>query len=443
MSIKPRLGPFDLTMIIVSLVIGIGIFRAPQIVAQKAGTPLIFFTAWMLGGLISICGALTFAEIGSRFPVAGGFYKIFSHCYHPVYAFMLNWALVITNAASAVGVAIIGVEYIKPVLLPAALQTDSGVKMVATGVILILFALNYMGIKMGARTQNVLSLIKIAMLVIFCLALFGPHKTINEPGLYNTGNAFSFIKALGVSLIAVFFTYGGYQNTINFGADIRQPARNMPRAIFAGIGIVIALYLLINLAYCSVLGFTGVQNSKLLAADLAGAFFGPLGYTLACMAIFISAIGFINTSLMSNPRIYYAMAEDKILPPIFKRINERTMTQQFGLSFFAALMLVSLLLLGTFDKIVNYVMFIDSLSLVSAAGTIFIFRRRAAKEGDINTPDIYKLGLYPWVPLVFMLVLFVVMVNVVLSDPQSSLYGFAIFVAGMPLYYLLNKIVNR
>ena len=161
MSIKPKLGLFDLTMIIVSLVIGIGIFRSPAIVAQKAGSPLIFFTAWILGGLISICGALTFAEIGSRFPVAGGFYKIFSHCYHPSYAFMLNWALVITNAASAVGVVIVGAKYINPLLLPANLQDGTGTKITASAVILVLFVLNYLGIKMGSRAQNVLSSVKI------------------------------------------------------------------------------------------------------------------------------------------------------------------------------------------------------------------------------------------------------------------------------------------
>ena len=167
MSIKPKLGVFDLTMIIVSLVIGIGIFRSPAIVAQKAGSPLVFFIAWILGGVISICGALTFAEIGSRLPVAGGFYKIFSYCYHPAYAFMLNWSLVITNAASAVGVAIVGAEYINPILLPVALQNEMGVKLTAIVAILVLYALNFLGIKMGARAQNILSMVKIVMLVVF------------------------------------------------------------------------------------------------------------------------------------------------------------------------------------------------------------------------------------------------------------------------------------
>ena len=440
MNIKPKLGLFDLTMIIVSLVIGIGIFRSPAIVAQKAGSPMIFFTAWILGGVISICGALTFAEIGSRFPTAGGFYKIFSHCYHPAYAFMLNWSLVIVNAASAVGVAIVGAEYINPVLLPVALQNEWGIKITAITVILLLYGLNYLGIKAGARAQNVLSMVKIAMLIVFCFALFGPHKEVVFSFTPAT-SSIGFVKALGVSLISVFFTFGGYQNTINFGADVQQPSSTMPRAIFAGIGIVIVLYLLINFAYCSVLGFENVQHSKLLAAELAGSFFGTKGYKLACIAIFISVLGFINTSLMSNPRIYYAMAEDRILPGIFKRVNDKTMTQEFGLSFFVALMLVSLFLLGTFEKIVNYVMFIDSLSLVSAAGTIFIFRKRSEEKGTALEGDIYTMRFYPWVPLLFMLVLLVVMFNVLISDTQSAMYGCIIFMAGFPLYLVLKKLI--
>src|SRR6185436_2553146 len=314
---------------------------------------------WILGGVISICGALTFAEIGSRFPVAGGFYKIFSHCYHPAYAFMLNWSLVIINSASSVGVAIVGSEYINPVLLPPSLQNETGIKLTAIAVILILFMLNYLGIKMGARTQNVLSMIKIVMIPIFCLAIFGNHSQVNQTAVVSSRSAVSIVTAIGISLISVFFTYGGYQNTINFGADVKEPEKNLPKAIFTGITIVIVLYLTINFVYYSVLGFEGVQNSKLLAAELAKSFFGEKGFAITSVAIFISVLGFINTSLMYNPRIYYAMADDKVLPEIFKKINSKTMTQEFSLSFFVALMILSLFLLGTFEKIVNYVMFID------------------------------------------------------------------------------------
>ena len=241
-------------MIIISLVIGIGIFRTPAIVAQKAGTPFIFFGAWILGGVISICGALTFAEIGSRFPAVGGFYKIFSHCYNPAYAFMLNWSTVITNAAACVGVALVGAEYINPVLPFASMQNEMGIKVTAVVVILILFGLNFLGIKMGARVQNVLSMIKIAMILVFCLAVFGGHNVASNITPVQL-SGFSFLKALGVCLISVFFTYGGYQQTINFGADVQNPQKNIPRGIIMGMGIVIALYLTINVAYFSVLGF--------------------------------------------------------------------------------------------------------------------------------------------------------------------------------------------
>jgi APA family basic amino acid/polyamine antiporter len=359
---------------------------------------------------------------------------------------MLNWSLVVINSASAVAVAIVGAEYINPILLPASLQNNLGIKLTAVVVILILYALNYIGIKMGARVQNVLSMAKIILILLFCFAVFGKHNTMNVSTTIANDSGFNIIKAFGISLISVFFTYGGYQSTINFGADIQQPQKNIPRSIFTGTGIVIILYLTINFAYYSVLGFNGMQNSKLLAAELAKAFFGESGYAITCVVIFISVLGFINTSLMYNPRVYYAMADDKILPEIFKRVNSKTMTQEFSLSFFVALMLLSLFLLGTFEKIVNYVMFIDSISMASAAGTIFIFRKRAAlREGNSDElpTNIFKIKLYPFVPLIFMAVLLIVTVNVVISDALSALYGFLIFLAGYPLYKLIKKAIDR
>jgi len=434
--IKPSLGKTDLTMIVVSLVIGIGIFRAPALVAQKAGSESIFYAAWIVGGIISLCGALTFDEIGSRYPVAGGFYKIFSRCYHPAFAFMMNWSLLITNSFSAVGVAIVGAEYISPVILPDTVQTPYTVKVVGLIMILILFGLNYAGIRTGAKTQNILSSIKIAMVLLFCSALFFHRATpIATPSIISS----NFITVLGISLISVFFSYGGYQNTINLGEDIKDARRNIPISILTGMGIVIALYLLINFTYVSVLGFEKVQQSKLLASELANVFFGEKGYTLTSVAIFISVMGFINTSLMFNPRIYYAMADDGILPAVFKKINSNTQVQEFSLSFFTALMLIGLMWLGTFEKIVNYVMLIDSFSLVMAAITIFILRKEMRDTGYNG----FQLKLYPWVPLLFITLLLFVVYSVYLSDSQAAISGICILAAGFLLYHLLKKISSK
>src|SRR5471030_1342295 len=156
MSIKPKLNRFDLTMIVISLVIGMGIFATPSEVAIKAGNTWIFFGAWIFGGLVSLCGALTFAEIGARFPATGGFYKVFSYCYHPAFAFMINWVLVISNAASVAAVAIIGAVYIRPLLLPVDWQNDLGTKIITINSVLVLYFINFLGIKMSARAQNLL-----------------------------------------------------------------------------------------------------------------------------------------------------------------------------------------------------------------------------------------------------------------------------------------------
>lgn len=437
MSIQPKLKQFDLTMIVVSLVIGVGIFRTPAVVAEKAGSEWIFYAAWIFGGLVSICGALTFAEIGSRLPAAGGYYKIFSYAYHPAYAFMLNWSQVIINAGSSAGVAIIGAEYITPVLFSNATQIDTIEKIIAISIILFLFAINFAGIKMGARTQNFLSILKIVMITAFCFAIFGKHAPESN-SIINNHNNINFISAFGVALISIFFTYGGYQQTVNFGADVENARTNIPKAIFSGMGIVICLYLLLNFTYVQVIGFETMKTSPLIASTLAEIIFGPIGATIISIVLFTSVLGFLNTSVMSNPRVYYAMAEDKILPPVFLSVNPKTQVQQFGLTFFIGVMLLSVFLLGDFENIVNYVLFIDSISLASAAAAIFILR----KKSNANY-DGFRMKGYPIIPFVFMATLLFVTYNTIVADPKSSLYGFIIFLGGLPLYFLMHRMFNK
>ncbi len=434
MSIQPQLKRFDLTMIVVSLIIGVGIFRAPSMVAESAGKEWVFYLAWITGGIVSIFGALTFAEIGARLPSAGGYYTIFSSAYHPAFAFMLNWSQVIINAGSSAGVALIGAEYITPVIFPEVSNATLIERIIAFLIIQLLYGINLAGIKMGARTQNLLSLLKIAMIIVFCFAIFGKHAPQETTTVAANWN---FTHAFGLALISIFFTFGGYQQTVNFGADVHEPNKNIPRAIFAGVGIVIILYLIINIAYVQVLGFNKMQNSDLIARDLAIALFGDTGGTIVSVVLFTSVLGFLNTSVMSNPRVYYAMAEDKVLPPIFKRVNQKTQVQQFGLSFFVAVMVVSLFALDSFEQIVNYVLFIDSFSLASAAAALFILRKRSG-----NTYTGFKMPGYPVFPIIFILVLLFVTYNTTYNDAESARYGLLIFGMGLPLYFLLRISVS-
>jgi len=422
-------------MIIISLVIGVGIFKTPGIVAEKAGSPAVFYLAWVVGGVISIFGALTFAEIGARLPVAGGFYKIFSHCYNPPFAFMINWSQLIALAGSAAAISLVGAEYIKPILLPASMQTELTSKIIALAVMIVLFGLNYLGIKMSSQAQNILSGLKIVMILLFCLAVFRTKNSapVITPLVHSGTDIF---KALGVALIPVFYTCGGYQYTINFGADVKDPQRNIPYAIITGMSIIIILYLTINTAYCLGLGFENLKGKQLIAAELAKKFFGEAGFKITSVVIFISVVGFVNTSFLSNPRVYYAMAEDKILPPVFKLVNEKTQTQEFALFFYFALMVCSLLALSTFEKILNYLMFINSFSLAFGAASIFILRKRMAYTNYSG----FRVRPFTLIPALFILVLLFVCISTSMSDPSAAIAGIALLVLGFPLYHLIKKL---
>jgi APA family basic amino acid/polyamine antiporter len=441
MAIKAKLTTFDTTMIVVSLVIGIGIFRTPAMVAEATKTPFLFFTAWILGGLISLLGALTFAEIGSRFAKPGAYYKVVAESYHSSLAFMFNWAgILIANGAGAAAVGLIGAEYLTPIVFPPEYQTQLTVQVTTAVLILFLFIINYLGIKTGAWAQNVLTLLKVAMILMLVFTAFryqGPPVNAAE----NAAPNYPFWLALGVGLIAVFYTQGGYQNTINFGADMKQARRNMPRAILYGILIILACYFLINIAYVKVLGVPGIAGAKLVAAEVAFAIFGRFGYLFVSLVIFFSAMGFLNATFLQLPRAYYAMAEDKTLPEIFMKVNQRTQAQEFTLVFFTATVLLSLVFLGTFENIVDYVMFVDALSIAVVASTLFVLRRKA-KQQDKEYKG-YRVPLYPLVPAVFILFLIFVSMNVLWTNTRSALLGTAIFASGYPIFLFMRRLRKK
>ncbi len=433
MPIKPKLSRFDLTMIVVSLVIGMGIFATPSQVAVKAGNAWIFFGAWIFGGIVTLCGALTFAEIGSRYPVAGGFYRVFSYCYHPAIAFMINWVLVISSTASVAAVALIGSDYIRPFLLPASLQNDTGTRIITITSVLLLYAINFLGIKMSARAQNLLIIFKMAMIGLICTAVFKSNANpVSIPAVPYRGN---IITAFGLSLVPVFFAYNGYYQTINFGGDIINAKKNISKAIIMGIIIVIALYLSINIAYLRVLGMGGLQNTPALASKMVSVIFGSAGYKITSIMMFGSVMSYVNVSVMVNPRVYYAMAEDGILPPIFKRINPETQVQVFGMSFFVAAVIAILFFVAKFSELLRYLMFFNIVGLSLAAVTIFVLRK---KTRHLSQTDIYTIKWYPLIPIIFIISYLFVIINIFITFNDDSYAGWiclAAYLLGFVIYY--------
>jgi APA family basic amino acid/polyamine antiporter len=421
-------------MIVISLVIGMGIFATPSEVAIKAGNIYIFFGAWIFGGLVSLCGALTFAEIGARFPATGGFYKVFSYCYHPAVAFMINWVLVISNAASVAAVALIGSDYIKPFLLPANLQNDMGTKIITIGSVGVLYVINFLGIKMSARTQTVLIIFKMSMILLVCTTVFMHH--IPQEHFTVAPYSGNMISAFGLSLVAVFFTYGGYQQTINFGGDIINAKTNIPKAVIVGILVVLFLYLSVNYAYFHVLGIGGLQHTPALAAKMVGVIFGDLGYKITSIMIFLSVLAYVNVNVMSNPRVYYAMAEDGVLPAIFKKVNPKTQVQEFGMSFFVAAIILVLFFVAKFGDMLKYVMFFDTIGLSMAAVAIFMLRK---KTKELDGTGIYTIKWFPLVPAIFILSYWFVTINIFITfqdNPYAALICLAAYALGLAIYYI-------
>jgi APA family basic amino acid/polyamine antiporter len=430
-AIRPRLSTFDTAMVVFSLVVGIGIFRTPAMVAGAAVTTSLFFTAWIAAGLISLIGALTFAEIGSRYPRAGGYYRVVADCYRPTLAFMLNWSQTLMQGAGAAGVAFIGAEYLMPVILPPQWRTPYASLVLACATMLILLVLNYRGVRPGALVQNLLSLLKIVMILgLAVLALLlAPRLPTLEPVSATPAG-----MRLASALIPCFYAYGGYQLTMNLGADLKDARRRFPLAITAGMFSVVGLYLLLNFAYQRVLGTGGIAVSKLVAAALSRATFGPFGEVLISLAVYLSAAGFVNATIIQMPRSFYAMAQDGVLPRAFLRVNPHTQVQEVGLLFFGATMLLPAFVLGSFEKLLHYIIFTDTLTLAVVASTVFVLRRRRAGDGGFSMPG------YPLLPALYIVCLLGVGARVCAQEPMPALMGALILLTGWPLFKLGHRI---
>lgn len=439
MSGSNKLNLFSFTMIVTGLVIGMGIFRTAATSAKDAIAPSVYFAAWIIGGIVALCGALTYAEIGSRYPVTGGYYKVFAKAYHPSIAFAINCLILISNAASLSGVALIGSGYLLK-LFPGN-WTDIDKALLSTLAIIIFYIINLMGLKMSSRAQNLLMLIKITMVLVLIAGLFFPeHYAEQQTSLARQHDAtspdwFYWIKSLGVSLIAVSFTYGGYQQTINFGNEVSAPSKNIPKGIFIGISIIIVLYLLVNLSYYKVIGFEQMKNEREIAYVVINKISGPAGAAIFSAFLFFGVLAYVNGLLMSNPRVMYAMGDDGSLPAVFARRNKKNDVLTFSLTAFAVICIIILYFSQQFEKILTFSIFLDCFGMVLSSGTIFWFRK---KTQSLNNTGIYKMKLFPLMPLIFMAAYVFVGISIAIADPGAAATGLVLLVFFTGLYFLFR-----
>jgi basic amino acid/polyamine antiporter, APA family len=436
MENNQKLNRFSFTMIVVGLVIGMGIFRSAATSAQHAIAPSVYFSAWIIGGFVALCGALTYAEIGSRFPVTGGYYKVFSYAYHPSIAFAINCIILISNAASLSVVAIIGSGYIAK-LFPETPWTDVHKALLSAAAIILFYLINLKGLRMSSRAQNVLMIIKIGMILVLIAALFFPFEqsAIVASTVVETPSM-SWLQSLGYSLIAVSFTYGGYQQTINFGSEVENPAKNIPKGIFMGIGIIIVLYLLVNFSYFQIIGFEQMKGEKEIAFVVIEKVFGSKGAAIFSFFLFFGVLAYVNALLMSNPRVMYAMSDEGTIPKIFSKQNEKNGVLVVSLTVFALTCLVILFFAQTFDAILNFTIFLDCFGMVASSATIFKLRKQTK---HLDGTGIYKMKLFPLLPLLFMLTYCFVGVSIAIQTPKTALIGTVVLGAFILLYFVSQR----
>lgn len=439
---KNKLNLFSLTMIVIGLVIGMGIFRTSKDAAQAALTPSIFFLAWIFGGIVAFCGALTYAEIGSRYPVTGGYYKIFSYAYHPSIAFAINCIILISNAASLSGVALIGSEYITPLLFKNG-ASDFVKALIAMSAIVLFYGVNLRGLRMSSRTQNILMIIKIGIVVILIASLFFPHLYNKNPQPSVDISSLSFgaiLLSFGIALKATCFTYGGYQQTINFGEEIVNPQKNIPKGIFIGLVVIVSLYLAVSFAYYKVIGFNELKETSGIAAIIVEKMFGPTGSTVASVLLFIAVLAYVNVLLLSNPRVMYAMSEDGILPAAFKKKDEKRDVLTVSLTIFAAICVIVLFFAKKFNEILSFTIFLDSIGMATSAATIFILRK---KTRHLDGTGIYSMKLYPLMPLLFIATYIFVGIMIGVDNWRYAAVGTSVFLVFLLLYFIAQRFKTK
>jgi APA family basic amino acid/polyamine antiporter len=430
---RRALGPFDAAMVVIGGIIGAGIFINPYLVAQRLDSAALVLAAWVAGGLIALAGAFAFAELGSLIPRAGGPYVYLRSAFHPLAGFLYGWALLFMIQGGAV--AAIGITFAQYAL--RAVGSTAPASPLAIAAIVIVSAINYVGVRPGSRVLNVFVLLKLAALVALIAAgALLPEPTVVPAAPTQAESAVLLPLAFGAALVPVMFSYGGWQSANWITEEIRDPERNLPRAIIAGTLVVIVVYVLVNVVYLRALGHAGLAATTTPAADTAARAAGPVADRLIALAIAVSTFGFLHLCVLAPTRVYYAMAADGVFFRSMARLHPRFRTPSHAIvaqSGWAA----ALALTGTYSDLVDYVVFADWVFFALSVLALFVLRRRMPLAS--RRPGTYRSPGYPIVPALFLAAAALVIISVIVSSPVPSAIGAALLATGVPAYMFWSR----
>jgi APA family basic amino acid/polyamine antiporter len=430
-QLKREIGVRTATALIVGEIIAVGIFLTPAGMAKALGSPFWLLVVWVVMAALSLCGALCFGELATRFPEAGGGYVYLREIYGPLLAFLYGWmgllvmdpgltAAIATGAASYVG---FGLNL-----------SPWGNKIVAMAAIVLIALVNIRGVKLGAWFVRWLTILKVGFLSFIVLWAFGTQKgswSNFVPFVAQRQGSRPFIEALAIATVGSFFSFAGWWDVSKLTGEIRNPSRTMPRAFFYGISIVAAVYILTSAAFAYLVPMEQVTNGQAFAAQIGEVLFGRTGAQVFSFFVIVAVLGSLAPIIMSAPRVYFAMARDGLFFPSAAVIHPRFKTPARAIALQAVLACI-LVLSGSFEKIIAYFFFVVLIFIGLMVFGLFRLRGQVLSQ-EYSTPG------YPLTPIVFLILLLLMLFLLGVGQPKQSFLGVAVVALGIPVYYLIFR----
>jgi APA family basic amino acid/polyamine antiporter len=447
-----RLGLFDATMIVMGGIIGAGIFTNPYVVAQQVHTPFLILGAWAVGGLIALAGAFIYAELSSQVTVSGGQYVYLREAMHPVVGFVYGWSLLfVIQTGGMAAVALIFANHIFE--LGGLTASEWSAALLGSAALAVLTLINCLGVRAGTVTQNVfmvLKLLAIVALVIIGLTLTSAAPATSAQPVANS-STWQLLIAFGAALIPAQFAYGGWQTACFVAGEVRDPKKTLPRGLLLGVLGVIVVYLSVNYVCVHVLGADGLAQTKTPASAVMRLALGDKGGHLIAAGIAISTIGFLSQSMLTAPRVYFAMAEDKLFFRQLASLN-RARVPAFAIALQGGLAIVIALVASKYEQILNYVVSVDVVFFALSAVCVFVFRRRSRNpsvsegaqvsatrtlpNGRVSASDTFRIPGHPLTTLFFIAACAVITFSLLYKFPLNSAISFGIMLLGVPAYFV-------
>lgn len=420
----------DLILLIIGSVIGSGIFLVPGGILREVDHSVgVASLVWIAGGVLSLLGALSYGELSAARPEAGGLYVFIREGFGPLPAFLYGWAMFLAIASGTIASLAVAFSTYLGAVIPL---TPSAAKMVAVAVVAVITMVNVWGTRKSSDLQNWTTLIKVLLILVICaiLLFLGRGYSAIPAALWTEGLSGSLISKFGIAMIAVLWAYEGWQFVTYCAGEAIDPQKNFPRSLVSSVLFLMGLYLLANFGYLAALGPARAGESDTIAADSIATVLGPHAAKLVALTILVSVFSAINSVSLTAPRVFYAMASDGLFFRKLAEVHPRFRTPAFAVTVLG-IWSAALSLMGKFQELVNYTMFVAWIFYGLGAAAVFAYRRRYP---DLPRP--YMVPGYPWTPLVFVLAAAALVLNVIISTPGNASIGLGIVGLGLPAYAL-------